>query len=70
VIRATPEDDQRIQALWEQKKSLTLSGKYDESLSIAEKFHLALAQATHSSAVVHMVANVVIVDLNRILRYT
>jgi len=57
VIRATPEDDQRIQAVWETKKSLALAGKYEEYLSIAEQFHLTLAQATHSSAVVEMVAS-------------
>ena len=58
VIRATPEDDQRIQAVWEIKKSMALAGKYEEYLSIAEEFHLTLAQATHSSAVVEMLANV------------
>ncbi|MGC9018456.1 MAG: FadR/GntR family transcriptional regulator [Candidatus Bipolaricaulaceae bacterium] len=56
VRRATPEDDERLRTIWEKKKSLALAGRYEEYLSIAEEFHLALAQATHSSAVIQMVA--------------
>ncbi len=58
VQRATPEDDQRIQEIWQKKKALALAGQYEEYLAIAEQFHLAIAQATHSEAVTQMVANV------------
>lgn len=56
VQHATLEDDRYIQHVWEKKKSLALAGKYEEYLSVAEEFHLALARATHSPAVVQMVA--------------
>lgn len=56
VQRATPEDDQHIRSIWEKKKSLALAGKYEEYLGVAEEFHLALARATHSPAVVQVVA--------------
>lgn len=58
IKRATPEDDQHIQRIWEMKKSLALAGQYEEYLSVAEEFHLALARATHSQAVVQVVAEV------------
>ncbi|MCS7239889.1 MAG: FadR family transcriptional regulator [Candidatus Bipolaricaulota bacterium] len=58
VKRATPEDDQHIRTIWERKKTLALAGKYEEYLSVAEEFHLALARATHSPAVVQVVAEV------------
>lgn len=58
VQRATPEDEQRIQEIWNQKKDLALAGRYEEYLAIAEQFHLAIAQATHSEAVTQMVASV------------
>lgn len=56
VRHATSEDDQHIQRVWERKKSLALAGRFEEYLGVAEEFHLALAQATHSPAVVRVVA--------------
>lgn len=58
VVRATPEDVQKIQKIWEKKRNLALSGRYEEYLTIAEQFHLAIAEAAHSEAVTRMVANV------------
>ncbi len=58
VIRATPEDVELVQEIWRRKRHLALSGRYEEYLSIAEQFHLAVARATHSEAVTKMVASV------------
>lgn len=56
VKRATPADDKYIRKVWEKKKSLALAGKYEEYLIVGEEFHLALARATQSPAVIQMVA--------------